>query len=535
MFLSLNKFFTQVTVNSLEIAIALGSGVLMGISFAPFEIWYFAGIALVPLWCLLCRDPLESRSGSGSFFKLIYPLFWGIGCYGVALAWIFGIHPMTWMGVPYTTSLGIATFCLTFITLWGASLVILWAIALQFINAKTRLNPFVRVILATACWCGLENLYSLSDLWWPSLALTQSPHNLPILHLGQLSGPSTVTAALVFINGLIAETCLALNRDREAKPSQRIRQALPYLNIAICSIAILHLLGWTLANRPAIQPIESALKIGIIQGNIGNEVKLSRAGAEIAIENYTQGYLILADRGVDAIVTPEVALPFTESQIKLTPFYKAILEKKVTAFVGGFGEVNGGFTNSLMTIDGDGKIVSRYDKWKLVPLGEYVPFEEYLSVFISRLSPLKSHLVAGKFAQSVITPFGNAIFGICYDSAYAEHFRRQAQNGNLIITAANDAHYSPAMPAQHHAQDVMRAIETDRWAVRASNTGYSAIVDPHGRTQWISELNQFTTHAHQVYRQDTQTPYVRFGDWLTPLLFIIGTILFFNSRFSRRV
>jgi len=38
------------------------------------------------------------------------------------------------------------------------------------------------------------------------------------------------------------------------------------------------------------------------------------------------------------------------------------------------------------------------------------------------------------------------------------------------------------MPAQHHAQDVMRAIESDRWAVRATNTGYSGIIDPHGRT-----------------------------------------------------
>jgi apolipoprotein N-acyltransferase len=229
-------------------------------------------------------------------------------------------------------------------------------------------------------------------------------------------------------------------------------------------------------------------------------------------------------------VTPETALPFTESQIKLTPLYQSILDKKVTAFLGGFGEANGGFTNSMMTITGDGKILSRYDKWKLVPLGEYIPFEEYLGKFISRLSPLKSHAIPGKFAPSVITPFGNAILGICYDSAYAEHFRRQAQNGTLIITASNDAHYSAAMPAQHHAQDVMRAIETDRWAVRASNTGYSAIVDPHGHTQWISELNRFATHAHQVYRQHTQTPYVRFGDWLTPLLFAIGAMLFIRQR-----
>jgi apolipoprotein N-acyltransferase len=524
-----SRTIIKASIKTSEIALALGGGVLMGIAFAPFSMWYLAWIALAPLWYLLCRD-ITQPSRTHRLEKLFYSLCWGIGCYGMALSWIFGIHPMTWMGVPYLSSLAIASFCLTFITLWGASLVILWSIGLQFIDSKAKLNPWVRIVLATACWCGLETLYSQSDLWWPSLALSQSPNNLPILHLGQLSGPNAVSGSIVLINGLIAEACLAFNRHQQSKPKEQIRQVSPYLNTAIGSIVILHLIGWTLANRPTIQPIESALKIGIIQGNIGNGIELYRTGREIAIENYTQGYISLADRRVDAIVTPEGALPFTESQIKLTPFYQAILDKKVTAFIGGFGEVKGGFTNSMITITGDGKILSRYDKWKLVPLGEYIPFEEYVGKLITRLSPLKVHTIPGKFAPLIITPFGNAIFGICYDSAYPEHFRRQAQNGNLIIIASNDAHFSAAMPAQHHAQDVMRAIETDRWAVRASNTGYSAIVDPHGHTQWISELNRFATHAHQVYRQHTQTPYVRFGDWLTPLLFGIGAILFIQGR-----
>ncbi|NJR76983.1 MAG: apolipoprotein N-acyltransferase, partial [Scytonema sp. CRU_2_7] len=135
-----------------------------------------------------------------------------------------------------------------------------------------------------------------------------------------------------------------------------------------------------------------------------------------------------------------------------------------------------------------------------------------------------------KFAPTVGTPFGNIIFGICYDSAYPEHFRQQARSGELMMTASNDAHYGAGMSAQHHAIDLMRAIETDRWMVRASNTGYSAVIDPHGQTKWISKLNEFTTHAHQVYRKQTQTLYVRYGNWLTPLLLAIGLSLFFLDR-----
>ncbi len=519
MLLSFRKSLPKFTDNLFELVIALGSGILMGATFAPFEAWYFAWVALAPLWYLICQDRHAH--------PIIYGLCWGIGFYGLGLSWIFGIHPMTWMGVPYLASLGIATFCLTFITLWGASLVILWSISLKFINSKLQqLNPLIRVILGTACWCGLEELYSLTDLWWTSLALTQSPHNLPILHLGQLSGPTTVSAAIVFINGLIAEGCLVFNRKHhQAKLIPSIQQASPYISSAIASIIILHLIGSNLADRPSVQTLESSLNIGIIQGNVGNEVRHYQSGYDLAIENYTKGYLALVEQGVDAVVTPETAFPYRESQIKRTSFYQAILDKNVTAFIGGFGEVPTGITNSILTIDGEGKTISRYDKWKLVPLGEYIPFEQYLGKLIDTISPLDSHLAAGKFAPSVITPIGKIIFGICYDSAYAEHFRRQAQTGDLIITAANDAHYGGAMPAQHHALDLMRAIETDRWTVRASNTGYSAIIDPHGRTQWISQLNEFAAHAHRVYRQHTQTLYVRFGNWLTPLLLAIGLIL----------
>jgi apolipoprotein N-acyltransferase len=82
--------------------------------------------------------------------------------------------------------------------------------------------------------------------------------------------------------------------------------------------------------------------------------------------------------------------------------------------------------------------------------------------------------------------------------------------------------------AQHQAQDLMRAIETDRWAVRATNTGYSGIINPHGKIIWRSQAKTYEVHADTIYRRQNQTPYVRWGDWLTPLLVgIAGTFWFF--------
>lgn len=515
MFLALRKSLAKVPSNRLEIGIALGSGMLMGLTFAPVEAWYLAWVALAPLWYLMCRQSDSPR--------FVYALCWGIGFYGLGLSWLFGIHPMMWMGVSYLASLGIATFCVLFVTLWGASLVIAWSIGMRFVNSKPQLNPLIRVILGTAIWCGLEELYSLTDLWWTSLAMTQSPHNLAILHLGQLSGPTTVTGAIVLINGLIAEAYLAFDRE---KSSKRIQKPLPHLNTAVVSIVTLHLIGLFLLSYQLNDSSTSSLKIGIIQGNIGNEIRHYQSGYDLAMDRYTSGYRSLVEQGAATVITPETALPYTESQIKRTPFYQAILEQKVPVFLGGFGEAGNKMTNSILTIDREGKVTSRYDKSKLVPLGEYVPFAQYIGKLVSTISPFDLNLIAGKFDQIVKTPFGNLIFGICYDSAYPEVFRRQAQAGELIITASNDAHYSSGMPPQHHALNLMRAIETDRWMLNASNTGYSTIIDPHGRTQWISKLNEFTTHAHQVYRRSTQTVYVRFGNWLTPLLLAIGLISF---------
>src|ERR671932_848584 len=185
-------------------------GILMGLTPAPVEAWFLAWVALVPLWFWVAKAQSVRQSALSG-------LVWGIGYHGLALFWITGIHPMTWMGVPWLASLAIAIFCWTFITFWGAALVAIWAALLFWIHQKLRISALVRVLLGTALWCGLESIWSAGSLWWTSLSYTQSPHNLVILHLGQLSGPSAVTAAIVAVNGLIAEAWISYQQAREAK------------------------------------------------------------------------------------------------------------------------------------------------------------------------------------------------------------------------------------------------------------------------------------------------------------------------------
>ena len=588
-------------------AIAFFSGILMALTTAPVNAWLLAWVALAPLWVLVVsyqKPKIEQQKQKFLFlpsFLNIHPLhlvqcswpnfllpsLWGIGYHGLALSWIMGIHPMTWLGVPWWPSLAIALFCWAFITLWGAALVAVWAWLFVILNSltlpeknpililnspplqgeagggssdlilnspplqrvagggssdlilnspplqrvasggKAQFSALTRVLIGTALWCALESIWSTGSLWWTSLSYTQSPHNLAILHLGQLSGPSAVTAAIVAVNGLIAEAWLAgISQKQEVRRKKWIPYILP---ASLC--LVLHIAGWSLYNRPLNQETATALKIGIIQGNIPNEIKFDAGGWRRALEGYTTGYKQLADRKVDAVLIPETALPFiwtNEYQRSTLSFYQAILDRGVVAWVGGFGQQENSITNSLLAIDRTGEIVGRYDKLKLVPLGEYIPFYEILGGIINRLSPLDAHLVAGNSKQLFDTPFGRAIVGICYDSAFAENFRYQAANGGeFMLTASNNAHYKPPMLDQHHALDVMRAIETDRWAVMATNTGYSAFVNPRGETVWKSGINTYEVRDATIYRRQTRTLYVRWGDWLTPLLLVLAGLMRF--------
>lgn len=487
-------------------AIAILSALLMALSPAPISFWWLAWFALAPLWVITVKTKSSKPA-----------IFWGIVYHGFALHWITGLHPLMWLGLSWITSVSIVAFAWSFITLWGAFLAGIWAWGLARIPNK----PIVRVIAGTALWSGLELVRQWSALDWTSLAYTQSPSNLIILHLGRISGALTVTAAIVAVNGLIAEAWIAR--------SQRL------IASAVGISVILHLIGFGLYQSAIAQSPEARLTAGIIQGNVPTRQKLFANGLRQAFDGYSSGYRSLADQGVDFVVTPEGALPVLwQGENRRNSVTQAIQEKRVLALLGTFVPEGTRYTQSLIAVVPDGSTIARYNKIKLVPLGEYLPFEKILGGLIGRLSPIDTFMIPGSFNQQFETPIGRIAIGICFDSAFSEVFRKQVANGaRFLITASNLDPYSTVLMAQHEAHDIIRSIETDRWAVRATNTGYSGIVDPHGRVKWRSQNNQYQIHADTIYRQQSQTLYVRWGDWLTPMLGMSAVLLLFISRNQR--
>jgi apolipoprotein N-acyltransferase len=508
-----------------SLSLAFFSGIAMSLAVAPLNWWGLAWVSLAPLWIIVNGE--RQRTSGRIISRTTCAIAWGIGYHGSALSWITGLHPLMWLGIPWLASIAITLFCWAFITLWGVALVVIWQWGMRLgariwtLGSEGITFSLFRVLWGTALWSGVETLCNLTPLAWSSISYTQSPGNLAILHLGQLSGAMTVTAAIAAVNGLLAEAWISWQSET------RDRSAQFFLEIAVLLLITCHLLGYALSRQPLNDLAASALKVGIVQGNVPTRIKLFSEGLKQAETGYAQGYITLVDQGAEAVLTPEGALPFlwNDRSRANSLFYQAVLDKQKVAWLGTFTAQKGGVARSLLTLNPQGDAISRYDKVKLVPLGEYIPFQEWLGGLIRQLTTVAENGFPGTLDQQLDTPFGRAIASICYDSAFPEVFRGQAaRGGQFILTASNLDPYSEALMAQHQAQDLMRAIETDRWAVRATNTGYSGVIDPHGRLVWRSQPQTYDIHAETIYRRQTQTGYVRWGDWLTPLLLALASI-----------
>ncbi|WP_228016494.1 apolipoprotein N-acyltransferase [Leptolyngbya ectocarpi] len=517
-----------------------------------WPVWPLAWVALVPLWLVSYRGGTPRQAALGG-------LLWGLGYQGTLLTWVLHLHPLMWLGVPWVGSIAIATAAYVIVTLWGACIPMAWALLMVLL--KRRLSPlrsgqfghtFGYIIIGTTLWCTLEALASLSPIYGTSLAITQSPDNLVVLHLARLSGYLTITAAIVAVNGLMAAGLFSWLQTRfQARLDEVPIGSLgpqPWLAAALSLLCVIHLIGWSLYQQPLADKDSEAIRVGIIQGNIPTREKLTQAGIRQARDRYLSSYKQLAEAGADAVLTPEGAIPeiWRHRLRDNNLFYRAVQTTKIPLWLGTFviaptEEFH--MYQSLIALlpeslkstpqQTETRAINQYNKIKLVPLGEYIPLQSLLGGLIRRLSPLDTTMIPGAAQQPQFeSGVGPAAVGICYDSAYGWIVRRQvAQGGQFILTASNNDPYPPRMMGQHHGHDVIQAIATDRWAARSTNTGLSAAVNPHGQTQWISEPKTYDAQVKTIYRRDTITPYVRWGNWLLPLL-IVSSIGWLVSSFK---
>jgi apolipoprotein N-acyltransferase len=177
-------------------------------------------------------------------------------------------------------------------------------------------------------------------------------------------------------------------------------------------------------------------------------------------------------------------------------------------------------------LDADGTIVGRYDKLRLVPFGEFIPFEG-IAPWLRDILPPIGDFVPGReatvFHLSPFTSHPSPSFSvlICFEDTFPELAREFVQRGaRLLMTITNDAWFGPTAAAYQHAQaSTFRAVELGVPMIRAANTGWSGCMD--GRGRWMQsvrdaggqELFVEGVAVCDVAPGSSPTLYARWGDW----------------------
>ncbi len=187
--------------------------------------------------------------------------------------------------------------------------------------------------------------------------------------------------------------------------------------------------------------------------------------------------------------------------------------------------------NAMLALDDRGRIVAHYDKFHLVPFGEYVPFADILP--IDKITHGKRGFTAGSGVRT-ITVAGLPAFSplICYEVIFPGRVADRSQRPAWLLNLTNDAWYGlSAGPHQHLAQARVRAVEEGLPLIRAAYTGISAIIGPYGRILHRRGLNEAGVIDTRLPQSIAAPSYTNWGDLPFGLIFLaLSATIFLNAR-----
>lgn len=198
------------------------------------------------------------------------------------------------------------------------------------------------------------------------------------------------------------------------------------------------------------------------------------------------------------------------------------------------------FYNSVYALNDRGEIIDAYDKVRLVPFGEMLPFADFLEATgIRPLVSAPAGFVPGPSAGTLETASSPAALAlVCYEAIFSGFVRRGValNDPGYLLNVTNDAWFgSSAGPHQHFHQARLRSVELGLPLVRAANTGISAVVDAYGRTRASLRLGERNVLDSQLPTRLENTFYRRFGDLpFAVLLVLVLCFSLYHLKMKRR-
>jgi apolipoprotein N-acyltransferase len=476
---------------------SLLAGAATVLAFAPFGLHPLAFLTfavLVHFW----RDAPPRRA---AWLGLAF----GAGLFGAGVSWVYvSLHQFGGMAAPLAAFATVA-FC---------AVLALFPAAAGWLQARVPAPEAVRAcLLIPAAWTLGEWLLSWILTGFPWLAIGYSAAGWPLQGYAPLGGVYALSFLIVSVAGMLWLVA-----------RQRPRFLVVIVLVLGAGEALRHV-AWTV---PAGTPVTTAL----LQGSIEQEMKFRPERAASILEAYAS----LAE-GTKArlVIFPETALPAFVDRID--PAYLARLDA--------VGKRNAGdlllgvpfrsgraYYNSALSLGVSPRQI--YHKVHLVPFGEFVPpgFRWTLDILSIPLSDFSR----GAPDQPPLALAGQRVaVNICYEDVFGAEIARSLPEATLLVNMSNVAWFGDSLaPAQHLQIARLRALETGRMHLTATNTGITAAIDRDGRV--LARLEQFTQGRLEIAAQGYSgaTPYVRLRDWPVVVLCIfIFTLFTVRARRSR--
>jgi apolipoprotein N-acyltransferase len=483
---------------ALRLLAAPVSGALLAAAFPALDLGPLALVALVPL--LLATETVRPRTAAALGYLA------GLTFFGLHLLWIAQFlswtGPVAWLA-------------------WGA----LSGVQAAFVAAFFALVPATRplgawrLLVLPAAWAVLELVrahHPLGGFPWGLLATSQHDAGV-LLPLARVVGGFGLAAVIVAVNLAVALWLRALwARTREGARGRRTLVALVGLPLLVAG-----LLGARLVVPAAPAPSGAPLDVVVVQAGLrgGHGLAQGQTTEQVFANHVRRTEALAGAPGgpPDLVVWGEGAAdadPLANPD-RLAAVARAAAAAKAPILLGATTQVDATHraTEGLLFTP-EGRLADRYQKRRLVPFGEFVPFGGVLGRLIpATREGVPYDKVPGHRLEPLLidgVPVGTLI---CWESAYPGDARQLTRDGaRLLLVQTNNASFGTgAGPRQHLAAGQLRAVESGRTIVQAAVTGISAVIEPNGATRDETGLYQDTVIRVEASQRSGATPYVRVG------------------------
>jgi apolipoprotein N-acyltransferase len=473
------------------VLLALIAGGLMPFAYAPFDLYPLSLIGLTLLFYLWSQ-----ATATRAFW---YGLLFGLAMFGGGVSWVFiSIHD--YGHVPLLLSVLLTGLFITILALFPA---LCGYIAVR-LRTHLKLSAisaagFYGLLVLPPLWVACEWLRGWFMTGFPWLNLGYAFTDAPLAGYAPILGVYGVSLMAAISCGLLLQMLFNQLGQVDGR--------------AFVALITVWAIGGFLSGYEWTSVSSEPLRVSHVQGNIPQDLKWLSDMRQPTLAHYMA--LSREHWESDLIIWPETAIPMFNYQAEsYLDSIRAEAILNATALLVGIvyqNPVTGAYYNSMLGLDDEN---SRYDKRHLVPFTEYLPLKSLLTGVVDFLDVPMSDFSAGGDTQATIRLAGQDLgVTICFEDAFGEDVISSLPQASLLVNVSNDAWFAGSIaPAQHLQMARMRALESGRELMRATNTGITAFIGVDGRLRQVAPEFASTVLTADVQPRKGATPYAIIGN-----------------------